>query len=128
DYAHHPTEIRATLQAARQGWPNGRIIAAFQPHLFTRTRDFADDFAHELQAADLVYVTDIYPAREEPIPGIDSTIITNNIPNANYTPTLEALKDTLIPNLQPGDLLIVMGAGDIEKVPHQIWNEIQKNS
>ncbi|MFT5369904.1 MAG: UDP-N-acetylmuramate--alanine ligase [Candidatus Latescibacterota bacterium] len=127
DYAHHPTEIRATLQAARQGW-SGRIVAAFQPHLYTRTRDFGDAFAKELQAADQIYLTDIYPAREEPISGIDGAFITNKIPNANYAPTLEALKDALIQNLQPGDLLVVMGAGDIEKVPHQILNELKKTN
>jgi UDP-N-acetylmuramate--alanine ligase len=127
DYAHHPTEIRATLQAARQGW-TGRIVAAFQPHLYSRTRDFGDAFAKELQAADQVYLTDIYPAREKPISGIDGMFITNKIPHANYAPTIANLTDTLIQNLKPGDLLVVMGAGDIEKVPHQVWQALQKQS
>lgn len=127
DYAHHPTEIRATLQAARQGW-SGRIVAAFQPHLYSRTRDFANAFAQALQAADQVYLTDIYPAREEPIPGVDSTLIANQIPHAHHIPTLEALTDMLIQNLHPGDLLVIMGAGDIEKVPHQVWQALQNNS
>jgi len=127
DYAHHPTEIRATLQAARQGW-TGRIVAAFQPHLYSRTRDFGEAFAKELQAADQVYLTDIYPAREKPIPGIDGMFITNKIPHAHYAPTTANLTDTLIQNLKPGDLLVVMGAGDIEKVPHQVWQALQKQS
>jgi len=126
DYAHHPTEIRATLQAARQGW-KGRIVAAFQPHLYSRTRDFADAFAQELKAADQIYLTDIYPAREEPIPGIDGMSITKRIPNAHFAPTLETLKNILIQDLRPGDLLVVMGAGDIDKIPHQILSELQKN-
>lgn len=124
DYAHHPTEIRATLQAARQGW-KGRIVAAFQPHLYSRTRDFGEAFAQELQAADQIYLTDIYPAREKPIPGIDGAFITNKIPHAHYSPTIHALTDALIQDLQPGDLLVVMGAGDIEKVPHQVWQALQ---
>ena len=124
DYAHHPTEIEATLKAAQQSGA-GRIVAAFQPHLYSRTRDFANAFAQALKMADQVYLTDIYPAREEPIPGVDSTIIANQISNAQHIPTLDALTDTLIQNLRPGDLLVIMGAGDIEKVPHQVWQALQ---
>lgn len=127
DYAHHPTEIQATLQAARQGWA-GRIVAAFQPHLYTRTRDFANAFAQALQIADEVYLTDIYPAREEPIVGVDSTIIANQISNAHHIPTLDALTKTLTQDLRSGDLLVIMGAGDIEKVPQQILHALKNNS
>jgi hypothetical protein len=75
DYAHHPTEITATLDAARAAFPGRRLIAAFQPHLFTRTRDFADAFGVALARADLVFLTEIYPAREQPLPGITSALV-----------------------------------------------------
>lgn len=124
DYAHHPTEIRATLQAARNGW-QGRIVAAFQPHLYSRTRDFADDFAVAFQDADAVWLTDVYPAREEPIPGIDGAFLQKRIPDSNYAPTLDGLKDALMENIKSGDLLVVMGAGDIERVGYEIWQALQ---
>ncbi|MFW5867404.1 MAG: UDP-N-acetylmuramate--L-alanine ligase, partial [Armatimonadota bacterium] len=72
DYAHHPTEVRATLEAARRGWPERRIVAIFQPHLYSRTRDFMDDFAQALSLADEVIVAGIYGAREEPLEGVDA--------------------------------------------------------
>src|SRR6476659_3703514 len=74
DYAHHPTEIAATLQAARAAYPSNRIIAAFQPHLYSRTRDFHREFANALSKADVVYLCDLYPAREQPIPGVTSVL------------------------------------------------------
>ncbi|MDA0708998.1 MAG: UDP-N-acetylmuramate--L-alanine ligase [bacterium] len=125
DYAHHPTEIKATLEAARQSWP-GRIVAAFQPHLYSRTRDFVDAFAQELQAADLVWLTEIYAARESPIAGINGELIADKIPGAHFAPTLEGLRSELMHALEPGDLLVVMGAGDIDKLPHQVWNDLQQ--
>jgi UDP-N-acetylmuramate--alanine ligase len=123
DYAHHPTEIRATLDAARAGW-SGRIVAVFQPHLYTRTRDFAPEFARALQKADRVWITDIYPAREEPIPGIDGNTIAIQIPDANYAPTLDDLQKALIRDVQPGDLLLIMGAGDIEHTARKIYQAL----
>src|SRR6185312_9434866 len=75
DYAHHPTEIRATLAAARNAFPGRRLVAAFQPHLYTRTRDFAADFGAALATADAIFLTDIYPAREQPIPGVSANLI-----------------------------------------------------
>ena len=119
DYAHHPTEIRATLSAARAGW-DGRIVAAFQPHLFSRTRDFANDFALALQEADRVWVTEIYPARETPIPGITGAWLAGKIPGAGFAPTLKDLRQALLFDLKAGDLLVVMGAGDIEGVGPEV--------
>src|SRR5205085_11851336 len=75
DYAHHPTEIEATLDAARAAFAGRRISVAFQPHLYTRTRDFAADFARALSAADAVFLTEIYPAREQPIAGVSADLI-----------------------------------------------------
>ncbi len=75
DYAHHPTEIAATLAAARQVYPGKRLVALFQPHLFSRTRDFAAEFGRSLCASDVAVVTDVYPSREKPIPGVTGELI-----------------------------------------------------
>ncbi len=125
DYAHHPTEIAATIQAARAGW-SGRLVVAFQPHLYTRTRDFAPDFAQVLQRADRVWITDIYPAREEPIAGVDGKWLADQIPGANYAPALNDLKSALLNDLHAGDLLLVMGAGDIETVARDIYQILRE--
>ena len=92
DYAHHPTEVKATLQAAKTGWDR-RILAIFQPHLFTRTRDFYKEFSSALKISDYVILTDIYPAREKPIPSISSKLI--------YDELYKAMKDkcTLVSDL-----------------------------
>jgi len=123
DYAHHPTEIVATLQAARAGW-EGRIVAAFQPHLYSRTRDFADEFATALKGADRVWLTDVYPAREEAIAGVDGHLIANKILGANYAPSLNELKEALLEDVRVGDLLVVMGAGDIEIVARDVYQAL----
>ena len=125
DYAHHPTEIAATLQAARAGW-GGRLVVAFQPHLYTRTRDFAPDFARVLQRADRLWITDIYPAREEPIVGVDGKWLADQIPGANHAPALNDLKAALLNDLRAGDLLLVMGAGDIETVARDIYQMLRE--
>lgn len=117
DYAHHPSELEATLQAARRGWSNSRIIAVFQPHLYSRTRDFAADFAKALDLADISILTDIYPARELPIPGVSSKLILDAASDKiQMVPTIEQVYDYLLPQLKEGDLLITMGAGDIWKL------------
>ncbi|NIP57151.1 MAG: UDP-N-acetylmuramate--L-alanine ligase, partial [Gemmatimonadetes bacterium] len=122
DYAHHPTEVRATLEAARSAYPEGRIVAVFQPHLFTRTRDFAGEFGRALAEADEVWVTDVYPAREEPIPGIDGELVARAVeeqsgaPEVHYHSSLEGLADALAEALAPGDVCLTLGAGSIEEV------------
>lgn len=119
DYAHHPTEIRATLDAARTAYPERRIVAVFQPHLPSRTRDLMDDFADALTNADAVYVTDIYLAREQPIPGVSSEILAQRIqalkPSlpVSYVPDKKELPDRLAADVRAGDLVLTMGAGDI---------------
>ena len=129
DYAHHPTEVVATLAAAREGW-NGRIVGVFQPHLYTRTRDFADAFGAALCGADQVWTTEIYAAREAPIPGVDGKLILDRVReaggmNAQFAPTLDGLKDALMGAVQPGDLLVVMGAGDVERVAFEVLDGLQ---
>ncbi|GAC1515397.1 MAG: UDP-N-acetylmuramate--L-alanine ligase [Gemmatimonadaceae bacterium] len=119
DYAHHPTEIAATLAAARSAYPGRRVIAAFQPHLFSRTRDFAADFAIALAAADVVFLTEIYPAREQPIPGVTSLLIADPMERGGqrvaWRGERSALAAALAAYVRDGDLVITIGAGDITR-------------
>jgi len=117
DYAHHPTEIVATLDAARAAFPGRRLIAAFQPHLFSRTRDFADAFGVALARADLVFLTAIYPAREQPLPGITSALVADALRQAGHSPEWmgerSALADAIAAVARDGDVVLTLGAGDI---------------
>jgi UDP-N-acetylmuramate--alanine ligase len=120
DYAHHPTEIRATLSAARQVYPDRRLVALFQPHLFSRTRDFTEDFGRALSAADVNIVMDVYPSREAPIPGVTGEIVADAARRAGhasviYTHEKKRVVDTLEQTLTSGDLLVTLGAGDVVK-------------
>jgi UDP-N-acetylmuramate--alanine ligase len=117
DYAHHPTEINAVHQAVRELYPNQKVLAIFQPHLFSRTRDFADDFAKSLSAFDEVVLLDIYPARELPMEGITSQWLMNKMTNDNKK---LVLKNDIIPTILASDatVIVTIGAGDIgELVP-----------
>jgi UDP-N-acetylmuramate--alanine ligase len=117
DYAHHPTEVRATLTATREAFPNRRIVAAFQPHLYSRTRDFAADFGDALAAADLVFLADIYPAREQPIAGVTSQRIADAMQRRGLPPRWmgprTALAAALAAEVQDGDIVLTLGAGDV---------------
>ncbi len=117
DYAHHPTEIRATLQAARASFPESRLVVAFQPHLFSRTRDFAGEFADALSSADELFLADIYPSREQSIPGITSAIISGPLRSKGRPPAWEgarpAMAGALAAAARPGDVVITVGAGDV---------------
>ena len=122
DYAHHPTEIAATLAAARQVYPSRRLVAVFQPHLYSRTVDFLDGFAEALAGFDAVLVTDIYPAREAPIPGVSGRLIVERIAKRApertvlYVPESRASVDTLREITRPGDVVLTIGAGDVRQV------------
>lgn len=119
DYAHHPTELRAAIAAARELFPGRRITGIFQPHLYSRTRDFADGFAEALDQLDEVILLDIYPAREEPIPGVDSAMIANRMKNPQRTLCSKAeLLDLL--SRRPIDVLMTLGAGDIDTLVQPI--------
>ncbi len=120
DYAHHPTEVSATLTAAFEAYPDNRIVAVFQPHLFTRTRDFHHEFGRALARADLVWVTDVYPAREEPLPGIDGALVAEAVSAAGgtvrYHASLDGLAAAVARSLMPGDVCFTLGAGSIERI------------
>ena len=125
DYAHHPTEIRATLDAMRNAYPNQRIVAIFQPHLYSRTRDFLPEFALELSKADALIVTDIYRARETPIAGVDAAdIVTlakknNRDLQGRFVANRQDIPAILRDAVRPNDLVLFMGAGDIREQGEQ---------
>jgi UDP-N-acetylmuramate--alanine ligase len=124
DYAHHPVEVRATLRAAREGWDR-RVVAIFQPHLYSRTRDLAREFGAALALADLVFVTDVYAAREAPIPGVDGSLVaeaarTAGHADVTWVPDRAALAERALARIQSGDLVLVMGAGDVWRSADEI--------
>ncbi len=119
DYGHHPTEIRATLAAAKQGW-NRRLVVLFQPHRYTRTHDLIGDFAHAFDQADVLFMTEIYAAGETPIPGVSGRQLAESVraaghPSVTWAERRDGLAEQVRPTLQPGDLVLTLGAGDIWK-------------
>ena len=125
DYAHHPTEINAVHQAVRELYPGQKVLAIFQPHLFSRTRDFANDFAKSLSAFDQVILLDIYPARELPIEGINSQWIMDKMTNSNKK---LVNKNDLIATILTSDarIIVTIGAGDIGELVPTIKNAINE--
>jgi UDP-N-acetylmuramate--alanine ligase len=117
DYAHHPTEIRATLEGARARYPGQRIWAVWQPHTYSRTRTLFLDFAHAFKDADEVLVTEVYAARE-PRQDFTSAEVVSSMPNlsARYIATLPEVTQYLLDNLKPGDVVLVLSAGDADQV------------
>ncbi len=118
DYGHHPTELAATLAAARAGWPEKRIVLAFQPHRYTRTRDLLDDFATVLSDADVLVLLEVYSAGEDPIAGADGRAIARAVRSRGgiepvFIESPDELASVLEGLLEDGDLLLTMGAGDI---------------
>jgi UDP-N-acetylmuramate--alanine ligase len=123
-YAHHPREIAGDLQAARSLAGGGRLVVAFQPHLVSRTRRFGAEMGHELGAADVVVLTDVYVAREEPEPGVDAAMIAGHVPlpqeSVHVVPSVDDVPATLAQLAGPGDLVLTLGAGDITRVGPQV--------
>jgi len=129
DYGHHPTEIKATLCAAKNIW-GGRLVVVFQPHRYTRTRDLFKDFLTAFNQADLLLLTDIYPAGEDPLPGVTAGNLFHGIreyghKNVSYYPQKEAIVDHLPKLLKPGDVVITLGAGDICQLGDQLLQGIK---
>jgi UDP-N-acetylmuramate--alanine ligase len=129
DYAHHPTEIVATLQAARASYPGRRVVAAFQPHLFTRTRDFSDAFGKALSGADCVFLAEIYPAREQPIDGVTSDLVASSTKRSGRVVTWQGprseLADALAKFVVDGDVVITIGAGDITRTGLELKTRLE---
>ena len=133
DYAHHPTEVMATLVAARRGFSERRLVAVFQPHLFSRTMKFYRQFAEALTGADQVVLTDIYPSREEPVDGVTGEMIVDEMlalghSDVHYVPMKEQLTDFLSELVQPGDLVLTMGAGDISAIGQRFVEELMRKN
>lgn len=131
DYAHHPTEVVATLEAAYEGWEDRRIVAVFQPHLYSRTRDFKEGFARAFFNADVLVVTDVYGARETPIEGVSGQMIADLASryghrNVHYVPDKEQLPEFLAELARPGDTIITMGAGDIWRVSRRLVQVLEE--
>lgn len=123
DYAHHPEELRACISAVKEMYPSKKVTGVFQPHLFTRTRDFADAFARSLELLDELILLDIYPAREKPIPGITSDMLLEKIRLKNKKVVLKA---ELVPEIKSRDIevFVTLGAGDIDAMVEPIKNEL----
>ena len=129
DYAHHPTEIRVTLETARAVFAGRRIVAAFQPHLYSRTRDFTAQFGEALAVADVVWVTDVFPAREAPVPGVTGELVATAARSAGaadvrYHADLATLPEALIGALRAGDVLVTLGAGSIETLGQDVLERL----
>ncbi|MGI9245096.1 MAG: UDP-N-acetylmuramate--L-alanine ligase [Steroidobacteraceae bacterium] len=125
DYGHHPTEIAATVEAARQGWPDRRVVLVFQPHRFTRTRDLLDEFAAVLADADALVVAEVYPAGEAPIPGADGKALCRAIRTRGKVEpvllkSLDGMANALAGMVRDGDVVLTMGAGQIGAVAHEL--------
>ena len=116
DYGHHPTEINATLEAARRFADGGRLIVIFQPHRYTRTVAFAERFAESLSRADRVIVLEIYAASEKPLTGVSSQLITELMDNGEYIPNFVEVTDSVIDSAEPGDVIVTLGAGDVSSL------------
>jgi UDP-N-acetylmuramate--alanine ligase len=128
DYAHHPTEIEATLSAARSAYPDRRIVVAFQPHLYSRTRDFAVEFGRALAASDAVFLTEIYPAREQPLPGVTASLVEAEVRAASgamaWRGERAGLAEALAAFVQPGDVVLTVGAGDVTKTGPELLGRL----
>ena len=130
DYGHHPTEIRATLDAVRDGWPDRRLVVAFQPHRYTRTRGLFDEFKTAFHRADVLVLTDIYAASEEPIEGVHSEVLLEAIKrhgqrHAYYHADLSTLPRYLLDSIREGDLVLTLGAGNILRVGEELLDLLE---
>ncbi|MQA14449.1 MAG: UDP-N-acetylmuramate--L-alanine ligase [Pseudonocardiaceae bacterium] len=130
DYAHHPTKVAAALRGARQVVADGRLVVAFQPHLYSRTRDFAAEFGTALALAEVVLVLGVYAAREDPIPGVTGALVADAIPlpagSVYYEPSFDRVPGRLADLVEPGDLVVTMGAGDVTMLGPELLAELER--
>jgi UDP-N-acetylmuramate--alanine ligase len=131
DYGHHPTEVAKTLEAAKLGYPDRRVICIFQPHRFTRTAHLFEDFGSAFKNADIVILADIYSAGEAPIAGISGETILNEVKKSNkeavYFKKKEQIAGYAVEISRPNDIIITMGAGDINNVGKEIFSRLKGN-
>ena len=132
DYAHHPTEIQATLQAANAGWPDRRVIVVFQPYLYTRTKIYIKNLGF-LFYTEVMVITDVYPSREKPIEGVTGKLIADTAEkyghkNVIYVEDKQHISEKLTEIVKHGDIIITMGAGDIYKSGDAFVQDIQSNN
>jgi len=129
DYAHHPTEVRAQLAAARAVAGDGRLVVAFQPHLYSRTREFADGFGDALGLADEVVVMDVYGAREDPVPGVTGALVAAAVPLPSaqvvFEPSWSAVAGHLADRARPGDVVLTCGAGDVTMIGPEVLARLE---
>jgi UDP-N-acetylmuramate--alanine ligase len=130
DYAHHPTEVAAQLRAVRHAAGDGRVVVVFQPHLYSRTKTFAAEFADALGLADEVVVLDVFGAREEPQPGVTGALVADRITGAktHYEPAFDRAARLVADLAGPGDLLVTMGAGDVTQLGPEILRELDRRA
>ncbi len=133
DYGHHPTEVKATLAAAKIGSGGRRIVVLFQPHRYTRTHDLMEEFARSFNNADTLFVTDIYAASEDPIEGTTAETLTAAIKrfghkDVRYIGALENAASALRDHVQPGDLVLTLGAGTVSRVSDQLLGLLRERS
>lgn len=133
DYAHHPTEVKATLEAANAGWPDRRVIAVFQPHLYSRTQELYKEFGLSFFDAEVMVVTDVYPSREKPIEGVTGKMIADTAStyghrNVVYVEDKNEVHERLKEIVKPGDIIITMGAGDIYTSGDRFVEEIESGN
>ncbi|XWN36137.1 MAG: UDP-N-acetylmuramate--L-alanine ligase [Balneola sp.] len=133
DYAHHPTEVAATLNAARKGWPDRRIVAVFQPHLYSRTQDLYKEFGLSFSDAEVLLITDVYPSREKPIEGVTGKLISDTAEQYGhkhviYVEDKADVTETLKEISKAGDIIITMGAGDIYKYGEEFAKELESGN
>jgi UDP-N-acetylmuramate--alanine ligase len=130
DYGHHPSELAATIQAARDGWPRRRLVVAFQPHRYTRTRDLIDDFSAVLAGCDTLFITEVYAAGEVPISGADGRALCRSIRarggNPVFVENVNDLPTLLSDSLRANDLLLTLGAGNIGQVAASLTQHLGK--
>jgi UDP-N-acetylmuramate--alanine ligase len=126
DYAHHPTEVRATLEAVRGVAGESRSIVVFQPHLYSRTKTFAREFGQALSAADEVFVLDVYAAREQPLAGVSGASVAEHVTaRVHYVPDFSAVSGVVAAAARPGDVIVTMGAGDVTLLGQEILTALQ---
>ena len=118
DYGHHPTEVEATISAARQAWPDRRLVMVYQPHRYTRTKDLYEDFVRVLSTVDSLLLLEVYSAGEDPIPGADGRSLSRSIRSRGlidpiFVEKIESVADVLKSIVKPGDVVLTQGAGNV---------------